>query len=131
MARRLKSRRRDKSRRNKLMRKKGKSKRRYNKSKRRRTRTAGMFDVLGANFDMPPEQTRKEFRSSMRMGQGKKDFKLLTDSQKQLTEKMMNSQEKFEPLGSKRQKSPQKPRKRTNKFISGPVVPTLALLATL
>lgn len=131
MARRVKTRRREKSRRNKLMRKKGKSKRRYNKSKRRRTRTAGMFDVLGANFNMPPPQTRKQFKTHMNMGKGKEEFKLLKESQKELTKKMMDSEEKFEPLGTKRQKSPQKPRKRTNKFLSGPVVPTLALLGAL
>ena len=106
----MKSRRREQTRKSKLGRNKGKSKRRYNKSKKRRTRTAGVFDMPSSSeIHSPRVQTRKQLRKQMNMGKGKSDYNKLRQSHKNLTEKLMDSNEHFVKLGTpvQRHKKPQ------------------------
>ncbi len=111
MVRRVKSRRRDRSRKSKLGRNKGKSKRRYNKSKKRSSRTAGVFDMPSSSeIHRFTEKNREHLRKNMNMGKGKSDYNMLRKSHKNLTEKLMNSNEHFVKLGTPVQRHKKTPK---------------------
>lgn len=101
MTRRVKSRRKERSRKSKLGRNKGKSKRRYNKSKKRSSRTAGVFDMPSSSeIHRFTEKNREHLRNNMNMGKGKSDYNMRRQLHKNLTEKLMDSKEHFVKLGT-------------------------------